>query len=54
MYLVAEKGKLEFLHTTWEWDKEVLTPEELNNKMFLGKKVYVERTPGTWQHRSAN
>ena len=47
---MAEKnGNLEFLHKIWEWAKEVLTPEDRNDKLFLAKDIK-ERTD--W-HRAA-
>ena len=33
-HVAAEKGKLEELRKLWEWAKELLTPEELNNNFF--------------------
>jgi len=40
--MAAENGQIELLHTLWEWAKEILTLDELNN-IFLGKNKY-ERT----------
>ena len=34
--MAAENGQIEVLNTLWEWAKELLTQEELNN-MFLAK-----------------
>ena len=33
----AEKGQLAILNKLWDWAKEVLTGEELNNTSFLAK-----------------
>jgi hypothetical protein len=30
-------GQIEVLHKLWEWAKDILTPEELRNKLFLDK-----------------
>ena len=35
--MAAGKGELVLLHKLWEWAKEVLTQEELNNTLFLAK-----------------
>jgi len=39
-YLAAENGQLELLYKPWEWAKYVLTPEELNNMLFLNKDFW--------------
>ena len=36
LHVTAEKGRIEILQKLWEWAKEVLKQEELNN-MFLAK-----------------
>jgi ankyrin repeat protein len=41
-HITVKKGQIELLHKLWEWAKEVLTQEELNN-MFLAA-VRDERT----------
>jgi endo-1,4-beta-D-glucanase Y len=33
--VAAEAGNLEVLQKLWEWTKEVITPEELKNKLLL-------------------
>ena len=47
----AENGKLEIVHKLWEWAKEVLTQEEVNN-MLLGKDTE-KMTACTWQQGRA-
>jgi hypothetical protein len=49
--VAAEKSQLEILQTPWEWAKNVLTQEELNN-IFLAKMEKKE-LPVTWQQRRA-
>jgi hypothetical protein len=36
-YMAEENGNLELLYKTWDWAKNVLTPEVLNNKLFYPK-----------------
>jgi len=38
-HVAAEKGQLQVLHKMWDLAKEVLTPEELNNKVLLAEDV---------------
>ena len=38
-HVAAKKGKLDILHMLCEWVKEVLTPEELNNKIFVATDI---------------
>ena len=35
--MVAYRGKIEVLDILWEWDKEVLTPEDISNKFLLAR-----------------
>ena len=35
-YRAAEQGNSEILQKVWDWAKEKLTTQEINNKMFLG------------------
>jgi ankyrin repeat protein len=37
MHLAADSGNLELPQKLWEWGKETLTAEELNNKLLLAK-----------------
>jgi hypothetical protein len=37
--MASQKGQIEVLHKEWEWAKDVLTPEELDN-VFLAKDGY--------------
>jgi endo-1,4-beta-D-glucanase Y len=35
--MAVQEGKAEFLDKLWEWAKEVLNRDELNNKLLLAK-----------------
>jgi len=37
--VASEKGKLDISHKLFEWAKEVISQEELNNKTFLAKDI---------------
>ena len=37
--MAAEKDQLELLHIVWEWAKQVLTQEELNNYLNLAENI---------------
>ena len=41
--MAVAKDVLEIFHKMWEWAKEVLAPEQLNNNMFFAKDK-IERT----------
>jgi hypothetical protein len=44
-HVAAVKDKLQELRKLWEWAKEILTPQELNNKFLLDKD---DREYTTW------
>jgi len=35
-YIAGTRGNSEILQKLWEWAKENLTPEEINNELLLG------------------
>ena len=39
-HVAAEEGKPEILHKVWEWAKEKLTTEEINNNLLLATDCY--------------
>jgi len=39
LHMAAEKDQLELLHIVWEWAKQVLTQEELNNYLNLAENI---------------
>lgn len=36
-HLAVENSELDVFYKLWGWAKEVLTPKDLNNKLFLAK-----------------